>query len=210
MRQLGQAVAAKKVEPICIGYLVGRRAGRGMDPDRLLAAVDRALGPNARALIVSAFAHRRCFMCRGGLTACATCRGTGRAGEFACTNCDGLGVRPCQMCLGSDWSPVEDMPPELRAGVVARRVAHVTDHLDRLGKLPAPEAAGRSAPSRRRELTVKLLRLQGRLTVLTGQGAGDEAFIRRCRETSEHVDALLAALRQAPEAPLSDEPPAEQ
>jgi hypothetical protein len=84
LRELAAALYAKKVEPICTAYLALRRASRGLVVRELLARITAAGGASAVPMIVSAFAHRKCFMCEDGTTACQTCDGTGMVDRFPC------------------------------------------------------------------------------------------------------------------------------
>ena len=84
LSELSEALATRKVEPICTSYLALRRLARGIRAGELLDRVGQAAGEDARAVIVSAFSHRRCFMCENGTDPCNACEGTGMADGAPC------------------------------------------------------------------------------------------------------------------------------
>ena len=202
LSKLGEALSTRKTEPICAAYLTLRRLGHGSGVHALLDRIDQTLGREARGLILSAFSRRRCFMCDRGTSPCHTCAGAGLVDRFRCPNCEGLGVEACMFCLGSGWSPLEDMPEELRPGVRKLRTAQLRKDIERLTALPMGKAlasARQAAPEKRRELATWLLRALGRLNVLTRHRVADEAplSLPGADEAARRAEQLLEALRES-------------
>ncbi len=196
--RLAQAVARRKAEPICIAYLLLRRAGRGMSVRKVLDAADKATGGKARGVIVSAYTQRRCYMCRDGSSRCKTCQGTGAAEGKPCPQCDGLGVEPCDFCMGAAWSDLDQVPPELRPAVAHRRLAHVEKELRRLSRLPGPEQlrSMQINPDQRSRLATWLMRLRGRLVIPAGvEGGNGRQRAEQFAAAIETVGRLLDAIR---------------
>lgn len=207
LRDLAQAVAAHEVEPICTAYLELRRAGRGLRPEQILDAASRVNGQSGSDLIVSAFAHRRCFMCEDGTVPCGTCEGTGVVSGRPCPSCDGQGVDVCSFCMGLGWTDAEDVPMEVRRQVSRRRADSLTRDADRLSELPLTEAlaSARKADARqRRKLTPWLLRLQARLDKAAGESNGN-GFAATCRALCDRTEKILEALRPARPEPAAKE-----
>jgi hypothetical protein len=97
--------------------------------------IDPLLTRRALDLIVSAFSHRRCFMCKGGMVRCDQCEGSGGGVRGRCPHCLGLGAVPCTFCQGSGWADRATTPPELRRSVLAKQLEHVRQDMHRLGKV---------------------------------------------------------------------------
>jgi hypothetical protein len=207
LRELADALAARKVDEICAAYLALRQAGQEMAPQEILrraAAVDGKMGPE---LIISAFSRRRCFMCEDGTTACSTCEGAGVVDGRPCSACDGQGVEVCAFCMGLGWSDEAETPAEIRPQVRRRRVAHLKRDLEKLAKLPlarAVKSASHATGRQRQQLAPWLIRLQARLTKAGGTKDGD-AFAATCRTMSERVNRLLEALRPKPASALAED-----
>ncbi|MHC4715857.1 MAG: DnaJ-like cysteine-rich domain-containing protein [Planctomycetota bacterium] len=193
-----RAVADGKSETICSSYMALRSVSGGLPFRQVLAAIDRAIGDNAGNVIVSAFAHRRCFMCGDGTRPCTTCHGGGMVERFRCPNCEGLGVEACPFCLGSGWHAWEDMPEEIRDHARQHRRQRLRKDLDRLAEIPADKAtssARKATTEKRRRWATSLMRLHGKLVVLTRHDSDGEPLTRRCREAIEYIERLLDALR---------------
>lgn len=213
LKELGSAVAGRKVEPVCTSYLALRRAGHAMPLQEFVSHIERAHGPVAQAVIISAFSHRKCFMCEDGGAVCQTCYGGGQVDRFMCPQCDGLGLQPCPFCLGTAWNDPDEVPPELRKGVFRRHVAHVEKDAVRLNKLPDPSklaSADSLPPAKRGEVVSWLVRLRARLNILTGSPMDSEAGRAvRYAAIARRIDGVLEALvpkHAAPaEEPLEDE-----
>jgi len=202
LERLREGIAARKTESICTAYLALRRSANGTPIKQVLERVDQAHEGNGTGFVVSAFSHRRCFMCDDGTAICPTCEGTGAVNHFGCPTCDGLGVVVCEFCQGAAWSDLHDVPAEIRRQVRHRWVAHVKKDLPRLAKMPPEKVealAGQLPPDRRRQIAGWLLRLQARLNKLAGKGAqnGDQ-FAARCRSLSVHTGEILRLLRPKP------------
>lgn len=211
LRKLAEALATRRVEPVCTAYLELRQAGRGMPPERILQAAGEVDGRAGRDLIVSAFSRRRCLMCDDGTLACKTCNGGGVVNDYPCPSCDGQGVEVCSFCMGVGWSDEDEIPTELRDQVRRRRtrsLGHDAEKLNRLSLTRALASARGADASQRRELMPWLLRLQARLAVADdGQDGNGEAFAATRRTLSDRIEKLLQALRPSrPAPPPKDKP----
>jgi hypothetical protein len=178
MHALTEAIAGKHVEPICAAYLVLRKAAGDTPVKDLIAQADAATEGKAQATIISAFSHRRCFMCNGGVSPCPSCAGTGRNRDMICSMCDGLGVEACSFCQGSGWNDRDQMPAEVRHAVIAKQVAHVEQDIRRLTQLADPkskELARHLTGAQRAEIATWLCRLRGRLMALVNSDGNARA-----------------------------------
>ena len=198
LSELAQAITQRRVEAICVAYLLLRRAASGMSVREMLDAADRAAGGDARLAIVSAFSQRRCFMCRTGSSRCKNCDGAGVAEAAVCPQCEGLGVEACDFCRGGAWSDLDEVPPELRSAAARWRLVRVEKDLGRLGRLPPPTRVRRMhvTPQERRELSAWLIRLRGRLALASGIEADNgKQRADRLAAAAEKIEQLLDAIR---------------
>ncbi len=119
LEELAHAAAKKHAEPICTAYSRLRHASRGMHVREMFKRADEALGQSSRDLIVTAYSHRHCFMCKGGIVACRSCRGSGQVEKGRkCLSCDGLGLTMCDFCRGTGWADRDSLPREIRPAVL--------------------------------------------------------------------------------------------
>jgi hypothetical protein len=138
-------------------HQAARRLAGGALDDRLpegraLAAwLTRGIGPKATRQVVDAFADYPCFVCRGGLELCETCRGSRRIRGELCEHCIGLGAMICRFCGGSGWVTINFVPRGLRSLVIDRRlrlarglIAELVDE-HRAARGRSTGAAGKSA-----------------------------------------------------------------
>lgn len=176
LAELKQALQARRVDPVCMAYMAVRRHAAGAGLIAVLRQVEAALGPPTLPAIVSAFSHRRCFMCQDGTSPCPTCKGTGMIDRFNCPACDGLGAEPCTFCLGTGWNDRAQVPPELKKFVHARQIAHVEKDIQSLPRLTHQlRQLGPAVPAEvRRKTAAWLFRLQGRLANLAATEPGSE------------------------------------
>jgi len=198
MAEFVRAVNQGRSEPICSGYMGLRSLAGGVPLRQVFQAIDEAVGGKAGKVIVAAFGRRRCFMCGDGTRPCATCHGTGLVERFRCPNCEGLGVEACPFCLGSGWYANEDMPAEIRDPAHQYRLQRISKDLDCLAEIPLAKAiasARKATPEKRRQWATSLMRLYGKLTVLTRHETDGDALIQRCRQGIEHIEQILQALR---------------
>jgi len=205
---LAEAIASRKIEPICTSYLALRREARGMKVAELLDRVDKASENGARSVIISAFSHRRCYMCEDGTTTCQSCKGTGASGGSACSQCDGLGVETCSFCMGRGWSDRGETPAEIREAVLKRQIAHLEKGIQRLAKVGRNswESASQLPAERKTELASWLVRLHARLTdVAQSISSNGDDRAARYGALAGQVDKLIAALRVESDYNLSDE-----
>jgi hypothetical protein len=174
---------SRQVEDVCTAYLSLRRAAAGAElklSDAVAMAgraawgspeapIDARQTQQALDLVVSAFSHRRCFMCKGGMTRCDQCDGSGGTPTSRCPHCLGLAAAPCTFCQGSGWADRTTIPSELRGLVLRKQLDHVRQDMHRLGKVVADlkrHASERGPRSVRLQLVGWLLRLSGRTTQL--------------------------------------------
>lgn len=198
---LRKAAKDKKVERICAAYLALRRAAAGVNRREISALADTILGQPSMDLVVSAYSHRRCFMCSGGTVSCGQC---GRNGTLAdgktCPDCEGLGLVVCSFCGGTGWAERSTIPPEIAPAVLDRQFRHVKTVLRcTIGAL-AGFTIGRirSLPRRKRAAVVaRLMQLQWRLGELMSSSAVDDDEQRaRLGAAAEKIRAGLEMLKE--------------
>ncbi|MFB3892996.1 MAG: hypothetical protein ACE15C_13340 [Phycisphaerae bacterium] len=191
MDELRRAADSRQIEPICAAYIALRKRCAGMKVRELFDRVEQALGPMGKAVVISAFSHRRCFMCTGGTMACDQCDETGLAAPGRiCPGCDGFGVVPCTFCQGTGWADREVVPEEIKRAVADRHVLHVKSEWSRLKAENEGFSAQKLAKltfGQRRRLGTWLIRLQSRMNAL---GQSEEVA-----ETSDR-DELTAAIAE--------------
>ncbi len=202
LKNLAEAIAERKVEPICTAYLALRHVAGKTPLIEILKQVDRTVSSksgSALAMIISAFSHRQCVMCSSGAAPCRTCSGSGTSEGFECPTCDGLGVETCSFCAGTGWSDRHDIPDEIRPAAVNRRIKHAKKELarlDRISEADIPASVKQLQPQQQSELASSLLRLQARLTSLAGVEVGNDAeHIARFRVGAERIRRFLEVLR---------------
>ncbi len=199
LADLAEALAARKVEPICAAYISLRRNGRSMSAADILEGLNGTAGGSAEKMIISAFSHRRCFMCEDGFTPCRTCDGAGIVNDYPCPGCDGLGVEVCSFCQGTGWSDAGQIPAEVLRAAVHRRIRHVSSdlkHLNEILKTGLPASIERLGPEKRRELTSRLLRLRARLANLANAEIENNGGHAAAFQTAEsRIGQLLKALQ---------------
>jgi len=205
LAQLGEAAAQKKVEHICSAYLSLRNAARGMILNDLIALANEALKVPVMPMVVSAFSHRRCFMCSNGTVGCDLCEGAGdiEAGRI-CPQCDGFGVTPCGFCRGTGWPDHDTIPSEIKATVRERHVVHANRDLQKLAEaFPRllPEEMEKVPLDQKNSAASWLMRLQSRLIDLIENGIVPEDEQTRYGSIADQIDRCLAALRRLPPPP---------
>lgn len=206
LKKLAEAIAERKVEPICSAYLTLRRVAGEIPPREIPDRVDRSVtskSNSAREIIISAFSHRHCVMCSDGVTPCRTCSGSGTVEDFECPTCDGLGVETCSFCAGAGWCDHNEIPDEIRPAAVNRRIKHVKKEfarLDRISKTDMPALLERLQPEQRRELATSLLRLQARLADLAGvktDNDNNDEYVARFIAWAERIKRFLEAIKSS-------------
>ncbi len=208
LAELSKAAGARDVEGVCGAYQGVRRAARGMSVREMLDEAAGALGNSATELIVSAYSHRRCFMCSDGAVACDQCEGTGQVEEGRlCPACDGLGLMSCPFCQGTGWPDRDTVPSELREAVALHQAGSVHRDVRRLSETFAVLSrvdVRRLAPRRRREITAWLRKLEARLSRLSSDGVITDADERdRMTAAAKRIETYVETLqnRKAPRAP---------
>jgi hypothetical protein len=197
--ELRQAILTKKSEPICAAYLALQHASAGMQYKELFEAIDKVAGPTGRHMIISAFAHRQCFMCNGGAIACDQCHGTGLTSPGRiCPHCDGFGIAFCTFCQGTGWAEMTTTPPEIARSVQSRQVHHVLDEMARFQQQLAvlsPEKIQSLSRADRIKLDEWLMRSQARMGELQDRhNLLDQAQEARFNAAIADIDRLLEAL----------------
>ena len=207
MEQLRLAVEGRRVEPICTSYLLLRRAASGMSLLGLLKAVQPSLSDTSLSAVVSAFAHRQCFMCQDGASICRTCKGAGTVDRFSCPACDGLTVEPCTFCLGTAWSDRGEVPAELRKLVLRRQMLHVEKDTQALPRITHQlrQVGPSISPRNRQQAASWLFRVQARLANLAGEEPGAETAARYGRLAAQ-IESLLEMLRRTLRQAESEDP----
>ena len=202
LAELREAVARKRVEPICAAYRAVRKAAKTMKAGMLFSMLAEAVDPQIMNLIVSAYSHRDCFMCRQGVTACTQCEGSGEIeADRSCPACGGLGLSACAFCTGTGWADRQTIPKELRKLVLQRQWTHVRRDLELLDKTFAVDAAAKVRgfdPKQRRSTIAWLIRLQARLADLNDVGvAAAEAEADEARLAAEvgRIDTYLDMMK---------------
>ena len=208
MSELSQALANRKVEPICTSYLALLRDRRGASRQQVLADIQQARGATAIATIIAAFSHRACLMCDDGVARCGSCEGAGEVDGFSCPSCDGLTIQPCSFCQGAGWAGLDEIPAEFRKGALTHRVRRLDKAIHRLGKVPPTEkliAMGMPA-AKRSELLTWLVRLQARLRALAAVPIENwDEHAARYTTLATRVEDILEALRPKQEQVIDEE-----
>ena len=189
--ELREAIAAKRVEPICAAYQALRNADEDRAPEEMLRLAEEAVDESVEQLIVSAYSHRLCFMCDRGTVPCSSCDATGRGLEGSCPTCRGLGRVSCNFCRATGWPDTETIPTEVREPVLERKLTHVRREIRTLeGMIHPPKSDKLPAMSlqQKRALGVWLIRLDGRVRGLVRnaeQAKTLRAMIVRCAKLLE-------------------------
>lgn len=207
MDQLRQAVESHKVESLCTSYMLLRRAASGMSQLELLKAVQGSLGDPALSAVVSAFAHRQCFMCQDGASVCQTCKGSGTVDRFSCPACDGLTVESCTFCMGTAWNDRGEVPAELRKLVTNRQKLHLEKDIQALPRITQQlRQVGESISQHNKQQVASwLYRIQARLTNLAGEEKGTQTAARYAQLAAQ-VESLLEQLRHMSHKSQAEDP----
>ncbi len=133
LTNLREAVAEKRVEPICAAYRVFREAVQPDDDEDPFQLIDPEIAEEIRPFIVSAFSHRRCFMCDNGVVHCQQCATAGELMDGkTCPLCKGFGHVACGFCRGTGWAVRELLPHELAGPVLEKQLVHIHEELTSL------------------------------------------------------------------------------
>lgn len=202
MADLKAAAASREIERICGAYAVVRKRMPGAKVREVLQRVERALGPQARLILVSSYSHRQCFMCDGGMIPCDPCDGQGSIDGRTCGSCDGFGVQECTFCRGTAWADPQTIPAELRRPVHEWQFHAVQSDLKRLKDefQLTPDRVARIAPEHRRRVGAWLMKLEARLTDLEEQArlandlSNQTAFGTAVSEIGQLLQRLAATL----------------
>ena len=200
LANLRAAAETKKVDPICNAYQTLRVAANGMAISDMLALADKALGTSAAELVVSAYSHRRCFMCEAGTVPCERCEGSGFLEEGrACQHCDGLAVTACGFCGGTAWPDRNTIPRELVPIVLQRQIMHARADIKRVAVAAAaldPGKVSELTNDRRKQLVSWMIRLNARLVDLINAEAVDEDQQAHFGSLTRKIKICLNVLRQ--------------
>jgi len=205
LKGLREAVAQRRVEPICLAYQLLREAAQdaNMKLSDMLKLADQALPGPAADTILSAFARRRCFMCKSGTVQCEECSGTGiDERSQQCRDCNGAGVTSCDFCGGTGWAGRGTMPREIPSDTLRkRRLANVKRQLIGLRKTMGKLGTGKAAQlplNMRRKLALRVMRLQARLRSLARETPVGNDTREHLLAAASKLDPYLAALRWPP------------
>jgi len=199
LTDLKQAVRAKQAEAICTAYQQLKEANPSSAAAVRLTLATQAIGSAAVGIIVSAFAHRHCFMCQHGATPCRSCDGTGTlpGEDLSCPRCSGTGTRPCTFCNGTAWADAEMAPRELRRAVTQMQLGHVKEELRRATEILCT-LKGKSLntlPAKQRRSAVHWLRkIQARLADLSLRDELPAEQRGRLAEDAERMDVCIDRL----------------
>ena len=197
--ELVNAIASRKVEPICAAYFRLRSKAR-MKLEEMFNRIKQAAGDKALEVIVSAFSHRRCFMCDDGVMPCQACQGEGIVDGTPCLNCDGLGLEVCSFCLGTGWADYNQIPRELQRAVLHRRIRHVEKDLARLARTVSGKSldlVNQLSKDEKKEIIVWLIRLQARLNELAELGKGKDKQADKFGIAAGQIERILRKLRSS-------------
>lgn len=200
LAELSNSIAARKVEPICTSYLRMRTLARGMKLEEMFNRIKQASGDEALDAIISAFSHRRCFMCDGGVIPCQACQGRGSTDGVPCLSCDGQGVEVCSFCLGTGWTDYNQIPKELRRAVLLRRFKHVEKDLARLARTVSGKSldlVNQLSEDQKKEIIVWLIKLQARLRELAELGKGKDRRADKFGIAAGQIERILKRLRSS-------------
>jgi hypothetical protein len=189
IESFASAAETRRIENICQAYETLKSSANGMGVQDLLPLVDKAIGKSALSLIVSAYAHEKCFMCQSGSIPCEACGDDDTDTRSRCEHCSSTGLAPCEFCAGTGWVGNDVIPHELRRAVWKYRLKHTHKLLEKYARLydrvflDALSRRPLDDPQRRRAI-VETLRLSAKLRSLT----------ESCAVTDpKHAKHLLAA-----------------
>lgn len=130
----------------------------------LVAWLSKRIGKSLTQKLVHGFAVYPCMGCKGGIVACAACRGRGigMRGD-SCEPCVALGAVSCDFCAGSGWITYNFVPQPLRPFVILERTRIATTQAGRL-----PELAEAASPKVIAKEIVQTNRILGALDNAVG------------------------------------------
>jgi len=75
LTKLHEAVDTRQPEAICLAYMTLRKSAsaNSVEGEEMFALADKMLSRPTADVIVAAFAHRHCPMCRVGMVECENC-----------------------------------------------------------------------------------------------------------------------------------------
>lgn len=198
--ELRQAIADKRVEPICAAYQALRDALVPGEDGDVLHLIDPKIAEKIKPYIISAFSHRKCFMCEHGVISCQQCETTGNLLDGrVCPICKGYGQAACGFCRGTGWAVREMLPPELNEAVLQKQVAHLHEEL---GSLSTTIGTGDSEelrklpPEQKRTVAAWLIRIYARLTdLLQSDAVRDEKEQERLGTIASRIRKCFFMMR---------------
>jgi len=196
------AVAARtrRIENICKAYQTLKSSINGMGIQQVLPLADKVLGQSAIALVVSAYAHERCFMCTNGSVPCENCSDEDTDTQTGCLRCNSTGLAPCEFCNGTGWVGDDVIPHELHRAVWLSRLKQTHHVLEKYARTYTPKVldvlSRRPANDNRRRLVlVETIRLAAKMHALAQSCAvTDPEHLKHLTAAEEKVRTCLAML----------------
>jgi len=187
---LAQAAESRRIENICKAYETLKSSVNGLGIENVLPLADQAIGRSALGLIISAYSHENCFMCKCGSVQCEACEDDDIGVRAHCSHCDGTGQAPCEFCAGTGWVGNDVIPHELHRAVWRKRLKHTHDVLEKYAKLYTrpflDDLAMRPIENEQKRLAVmESLRLASKLRALAKSCAVTEPEHRKHLELAE-------------------------
>lgn len=204
LHKLYEGLLSKKVEPICCAYQVVTEICRALSVTDSVGLVDRELGAPAKKMVVSAYSHRHCFMCKGGTNECDQCEGAGEeVPGRPCMRCDGLGLVTCDFCHGTDWADRQTIPADIKTMVLERHLVHVKTDLQLIQTTFSQESIDslKAKPKNEKiKFVTSLVRIQAQMNdLLRTELAGDPQINEKFNKLVETVDDWLKMFRIQPQ-----------
>ncbi|MBI5724139.1 MAG: hypothetical protein HZA50_09295 [Planctomycetes bacterium] len=204
LHKLYEGLLSKKVEPICCAYQVVSEVCRALSASDIVGLVDRELGTTAKKMVVSAYSHRHCFMCKGGTNECDQCEGAGQeAPGRPCFRCEGLGLIICDFCHATDWADRQTIPVDLKSSVLDRHLVHVKTDLQLIQTTFAQESLDslKGKPkSEKIKFITSLVRIQAQMNdLLKTDLGGDPQISEKFNKLIQSVSDWLNMFRVQPQ-----------
>ncbi|MBI5724140.1 MAG: hypothetical protein HZA50_09300 [Planctomycetes bacterium] len=201
LNELRMAIAELRPDGICAAYEKLQKVAQAADFKDPLKLIEQALGVSGRDVVVSAYTFRHCIMCADGTVPCPQCEGTGQIEEGRkCGRCDGLGLEPCDLCMGTGWGDINTIPHEIRAYVLRRQLAQVQADLNQLGKgleKLTDQSLKELQQAKRVKVATWLMKLQARLSELARtELANNEQERTKFIAVASKIDERIEAIRK--------------
>lgn len=200
IKTFAAAARTRRVENICNAYQTLKSSVNGLRLTQILPLADNVLGQSAIALVVSAYAHERCFMCADGAVPCESCGAEDAKTQSQCLHCHSTGLTPCEFCDGTGWVGDDVIPPELHRAVWRSRLKHTHNFLEEYAKTYTPGiimalARQPAGDTRRSQAIVTTNRLAAKLHALANSPAvTDPEHLKHLASAEQKVRTCLTRL----------------